>query len=476
MKRTGISRRSFLTGLSATAATVTILPQSVFGANDKVNLACIGCGGKGDSDINDAVSRGANIVALCDANEGPVNGQAKRFPNARKFSDFRKLFDAMEKDIDAVTVSTPDHTHFPASMAAIMLGKHAFCQKPLVHTVWEARRIAQAAREKKVATQMGIQGHANDGARQLCEWIWGGAIGQVTEVHYCTNRPGGWWPQPVTRPTDTPPVPANLDWDCWLNAAPARPYHPCYLPAKWRGWWDFGCGALGDIGCHVMDAAFWALDFRVPESIEAEVSGLNPEGGPKWSIVTYQFPARGPLPPVKLKWYDGVSWDNKNGWEKEKGPPRPKELPPEQKLPGETYCLIYGDKGTILQDFYCGGPRVIPEAKMKEVQELKIPKTLPRAPRTPAPHMEEYLQACKGGPPAGANFEYAASLSEMEVLGNLTVRLGKKIEWDAKNMKVTNLPEANKYLRCEPRKGWEQYYTGADVPPQPEPQVGPPAK
>ena len=460
MKKSMLSRRGFLTGVAATAATVTVLPKSVFGANDKVNLAAIGCGGKGDSDVQDAAHCGANIVALCDTNDGPLEGQAKRFPNAKKYKDFRKMFDEMEKDIDAVTVSTPDHTHFPASMAAILRGKHAFCQKPLVHNVWEARRIAEAAREKKVASQMGIQGHANDGARLLCEWIWGGAIGKVTEVHYCTDRPGGWWPQPATLPTDTPAVPASLDWDCWLNVAPLRPYHPCYLPSKWRGWWDFGCGALGDIGCHTMDAGFWALDLRNPVSIEAEVSGLHKEGGPKWSVITYQFPARGPLPPVKVIWHDGG-----------KQPPRPKELEPERKVPPETYAFFYGDKGVIMQDFYCGSPRVIPETKMREVQAMKIPKSLPRS---PGGHMKEYISACQGGPPACANFEYAASLSEMVVLGNLAVRFGKKIEWDAKNMKVTNLPEANKYLRREPRKGWEQYYKGADVPPAPEPQVGPP--
>jgi predicted dehydrogenase len=448
MSNHGLSRRAFLTSVAATAATVTILRRGVFGANERVNLAGIGCGGKGGSDLNDAANCGANIVALCDVDDRSSGGAAKKFPNAKRFKDMRKMFDEMEKEIDAVTVSTPDHMHFSGAMSALMRGKHAFVQKPMTHNVWEAKRLAVVAREKKLATQMGIQGHANEGPRLLNEWLRAGVIGNVTEVHYCTDRPGNWWPQGgLQRPQERPECPKELDWDLWLGVAPERPYHPCYLPIKWRGWWDFGCGALGDIGCHVMDAGFWALDLGEPVSIEAEVPEVGPESGPKWSIITYQFPARGERPPVKVVWHDGG-----------KQPPRPKDLEPDRKLPNESWAILYGEKGTIMHDFYCGTVRVIPEAKHKELGVSKIPKTLPRAPAGQAPHMAEYLRACNGGEAAGANFEYASALTTMVLLGNLATRTGKRIEWDAKAQKCTNLPECNKWLAREPRKGWAELY------------------
>ncbi|MCY3021196.1 MAG: Gfo/Idh/MocA family oxidoreductase [Planctomycetota bacterium] len=449
MKTTPLSRRGLLQGALA-AATVTILPSRVFGANDRVNLAGIGCGGKGGGDLDDASRCGANIVALCDVDDRAAAGSLKRWPNAKRYKDFRKMLDEMDKEIDAVTVSTPDHMHYPGAMCAMLHGKHAFVQKPMTHNVWEAKRLAQVAREKKLASLMGIQGHANEGPRLLSEWLQAGLIGNVTEVHYCTDRPGGWWPQGgVERPKDTPPAPKELDWDLWLGVAPERPYHPCYLPIKWRGWWDFGCGALGDIGCHVMDAAFWVLNLGEPLSIEAEVSELREETGPKWSIITYQFPARGDKPPVKVMWHDGG-----------KQPPRPKDLEPDRKLPNETWAVLYGEKGTILQDFYCSSVRIIPEAKHRELDPTKVPKTLPRPPKGHAPHMQEFIRACKGGEPGGANFEYAAALTTMVLLGNLAVRTGKKIEWDAKTQKATNVPEVNKYLSRVPRKGWEDLYKG----------------
>ena len=446
MKKDALSRRGFLKGVAAAAAAVTIVPREAFGANEKVNLAGIGCGGKGGGDLNDAAACGANIVALCDVDERSAANSFKRWPNAKRYKDLRKMLDEMAKEIDAVTVSTPDHMHFSGAMCAMLHGKHAFVQKPMTHNVWEAKRLAEVAREKKLATQMGIQGHANEGPRLLCEWMEAGLIGGVTEVHYCTDRPGKWWPQGgLKRPTDTPPVPKELDWDLWLGVAPERPYHPCYLPINWRGWWDFGCGALGDIGCHVMDAAFWALDLGEPTSIEAEVPEIGPESGPKWSIITYQFPARGAKPPVKVVWHDGG-----------KQAPRPKELEPQWKLPNETWAVLYGEKGTILHDFYCGMVRIIPEAKLREAGVNKVPKRLKRSPG----HMAEYIQACKGGDAPGANFQYAAALTTMVLLGNLSVRTGKKMEWDAKAQKVTNLPEANKWLSRPPRKGWEELYKG----------------
>ncbi len=434
MKKSAISRRRFLQGAAGAAATVMILPRHVLsGPNGKLGVACIGCGGKGDSDTR--AMGGENVVALCDVDERRGARNFKRFGKAKKYKDFRVMLDEMDKQIDAVTVSTPDHTHFVAAMTAIMRGKHVFCQKPLTHSVWEARVLTLAARKHKVATQMGIQGHAREGTRLLVEWIKAGAIGPVREVHYWTNRPI--WPQGIGRPSDTPAVPSSLDWDLWLSVAPERPYHPAYHPFKWRGWWDFGTGALGDIACHAIDAGHWALDLGRPASVEAETSPVNDETAPKWSIITYQFPARGELPPLKVVWYDGG-----------KKPPRPKELEGNRKM-GNGGQLFFGDKGVILGG---GNPRLIPEAKMKEFQ--RPPKTVPRSPG----HVEEWVRACKGGEPAGANFDFAGPLSEMVLMGNFAVRSGKRIEWDAENMRCTNIPAANRYVRREPRKGWDEAY------------------
>jgi len=445
MKKRTIGRRVFVKG-AAGAAVAMFIPSRAFGANNRLNVACIGCGGKGAGDVSDV--SGENIVALCDVDEKQAEGTFRRFPDVKKYRDFRKMFDEMGNQIDAVTVSTPDHMHYPASYMAIMLGKHVFCQKPLTHNIWEARRLTELAREKKVATQMGIQGHSNEGTRLLCEWVWAGAIGPVREVHYWTNRPI--WPQGINRPSDRPPVPPTLDWDVWLGPAPDRPYHPAYLPFRWRGWWDFGCGALGDIGCHAMDAAFWALKLAHPTSVEAQTSPVNDETAPSWSIVTYQFPARGELPPVKVIWHDGG-----------KRPPRPKDLEPDRDIPGDIGGqLLFGDAGTIMADVYCGSPRIIPEAKMREFLPKRPPKTLPRSPG----HMREWIEACKGGPAPGANFDFAGPLTEMVLLGNLAVRTGQRIMWDPVNMKVTNVPEANRYVRREPRKGWEEFYRVKEPP------------
>jgi len=452
MKRKNLSRRRFLQGAAGAAATVMILPRHVLsGPNGKLGVACIGCGGKGNVDARGV--GGESVVAVCDVDERRAGGTFRRYRNAKKYKDFRAMLDEMDKQIDAVTVSTPDHTHFPAAMSAIMRGKHVFCQKPLTHNVWEARALTLAARKHKVATQMGIQGHSNEGARLLVEWVRAGAIGPVREAHYWTNRPI--WPQGMNRPTGTPPVPSSLDWDLWLGVAPERPYHPAYLPFNWRGWWDFGCGALGDIGCHSMDAGFWALDLGMPTSVQAETSPVNEETAPKWSIVTYQFPARDNVgakdlpskvetPPVKVIWYDG-----------NKKPPRPKDLEPNRKLDrGIGGQLLMGDKGTIMADCLCASPRLIPEAKMREFMPNRPPKTLPRSPGI----YREWIAACKGGEPAGANFDFAGPLSEMVLMGNFAVRSGKRIEWDGPNMRATNVPEANRYGRREPRKGWEEPY------------------
>ena len=309
--------------------------------------------------------------------------------------------------------------------------------------------IAQAAKKYKVATQMGIQGHCNEGLRLLREWLEAGAIGDVTEVHYWTNRPI--WPQGIGRPRGTKPIPKSLDWDLWLGPAPYRPYHDAYMPFKWRGWWDYGCGALGDIACHAMDAAFWTLQLGSPTRIYSKCSPVNSETAPKWSVITYEFPRRGKMPPVKLVWYDGVNY-------KDRKPPRPKDLEENRKIAEDIGGqLFYGTKGTIMADTYCQSPRIIPEAKMREFLQNKPEKKYPRSPSVDGVDAvyAEWIRAIKGGDPAGANFtDYAGPLTELVLIGNLSIRTGKTIEWDTRTMKSTNVRAANKYVRREYRRGW----------------------
>jgi len=406
----------------------TIDPRS------KLRIACVGCGGKGSSDIGGVSSE--EIVALCDVDLGSARGTFNRFPKAERYKDYRRMLLEMDDEIDAVTVSTPDHMHFPIAMMAIQMGKHVFVQKPLTHTVWEARQLRVAARRHHVVTQMGIQGHAGEGIRLLKEWLDAGAIGPVHEVHYWTNRPI--WPQGIERPADTPPVPDTLDWNLWLGTAPERPYHPAYAPFRWRGWWDFGCGALGDIGCHAMDAGFWTLGLGSPISVQAISSEVNDETAPEWSIVTYEFPERDGKPAVRVVWHDGG-----------KTPPRPRELEESRELPGGGGGqLFFGENGVIMvNDIYCSSLRLIPETKMQEFLAKRPEKTLPRSPG----HYREWIDACKGGPAPGANFDYAGPLTEMVVLGNLAVRTGKRIEWDGDSLTCTNEPDANALVRHQYR-------------------------
>jgi predicted dehydrogenase len=447
VKEKKITRRSLM-GAAAGVAAFTIVPRHVLGGtgqpapSDKINIAGIGVGGRGAGDLQDLESQ--NIVALCDVDWRNAAETFRRYPNARKYKDFREMLDKEDKNIDAVMVATADHCHAPASMAAIKRGKHVYCEKPLTHTVLEAKMLADAARERKVATQMGNQGQAEEGVRLLCETIWAGAIGQVHEVHIWTDRPlnetNKWyWPQGVDRPVDMPAVPDTLDWDLWLGPAPKRPYNPAYLPFKWRGWWDFGTGALGDIGCHAIDPVFRAIKLGYPTSVEACCTLVNDETYPVASRVTYEFPARGDLAPVRLHWYDGGM-----------RPARPVELEDGRRL-GTNGALYVGDKGKILDG------RLIPEARQKEFG--RPPKTLERSPG----HHQEWINACKGGKPAGSNFpDHAGLLAQVVLMGNIALRpalkdrklFGTKLLWDAKEFKFTNIPEANKYLTKEYREGW----------------------
>jgi len=422
------------------------VPRHVLGGSgqtppsEKLNIAGIGVGGQGGGDLNAVSSQ--NIVALCDVDWGHAAGTFRRYPKAQKYRDFRKMLDKEEKNIDAVIVATPDHIHAVASMAAIKRGKHVYCEKPLTHSVYEARMLAEAAREHKVATQMGNQGQASEGTRLMCEYIWDGAIGPVREVHVWTDRPlrglnSVYWPQGVDRPQDTPKVPDGLDWDLWLGPAPKRPYHPAYVPFKWRGWWDFGTGALGDIGCHSLDPVFRALKLGAPTSVEASCTLVNKETYPVASVVRYQFGARGDMPPVKVIWYDGGM-----------RPARPDELEDGRRL-GTGGHLFVGDKGKML------GDRLIPESRRKEYG--KPPQMIPRSPG----HHIEWIEACKGGKPAGSNFDHAGPLAEAVLLGNVALRPEMKekmnrtkLLWDGPNLKITNVPEANEFLRRDYRDGW----------------------
>ncbi|MFW6162532.1 MAG: Gfo/Idh/MocA family protein [Planctomycetota bacterium] len=447
MKTRRVSRREFLGGAAASAFAFAVVPGCVLGGpgkqapSDTLNVAGIGCGGKGGSDVRGMSSE--NIVALCDVSEQRGGGSFRRFPKARKFKDYRVMLDEMDKAIDAVTVSTPDHSHAPAALRAMRRGKHCFTQKPLTHSPAEARAMAETARKMQVATVMGIQRHCSEHIRREVEMVRAGWLGPVREVHIWTNRPI-WHTQGLDRPKRTDPVPPGLDWDLWLGPAPYRPYvdkvtvdgkeRRCYHPFAWRGWWDFGTGALGDIGCHALDHPFWAFDLCAPTRIEAETSPVNDETYPAWSIVTYQFPARGDHPPLKLVWYDGG-----------KKPPRPPQLEADRKLRGNGQLWI-GDKATMFNG------RVIPETKLKELMADEPPETLPRSPGI----YKEFIRACKGGPPCGANFpDYAGPLTEIVLAGNLAVRTGQPIEWDGEHLRCTNLPAANRYIRREYRSGWE---------------------
>ena len=434
-----MSRRGFMSSAAAAAA-FTIVPRHVLGGagkkapSEKLNIAGIGVAGRGAGDIGEVSSE--NIVALCDVDFRHAAGTFKKYPKARQYRDFRRMLDKENKNIDAVVVATPDHTHAVASMMAIKMGKHVYCEKPLAHDIYEVRKLTEAAREAKVATQLGNQGQASEATRLVCEYIWDGAIGPVREVHSWCNRPIS--PRGLDRPKDTPAVPEGLSWDLWLGTAQERPYHPCYLPFSWRGWWDFGTGVLGDIGCHQFVSIFRALKLGYPTSVEASTSGVNSETAPLASIVRYEFPSRGDMPPVKLTWYDGGLM-----------PPRPAELEDGRRFGGADDNLYVGDKGKML------GHRLIPEAKLKEYKQP--PKTLPRSPG----HHKEWIRACKGGPPAGSNFEASGPMAEVVLLGNIAVRMGQqlyeqglKLYYDGPNMRITNMPEANNYIRREYRKGW----------------------
>jgi predicted dehydrogenase len=423
-----ITRRRFI---AQSAATFTLFTgsRSLFGQerspNDKLNIGFIGTSGRARGNIDEI--KGENIVAVCDINDKLIEKAAAEFPGAKTYNDFRKLLE--QKDLDAVVISTTDHTHAPATVAALRRGLHVYCEKPLTHSVYEARTVAEAARKSGKATQMGTQIHAGGNYRRVVELIQAGAIGKVTDVHVWVGK--GWGGG--ERPTETPPVPEGLHWDLWLGPAPERPYHPTYLPANWRRWWDFGGGTLADMGCHFMDLPFWALNLDSPTRVSTEGPQVHAETCPLWLIVKYEFPARGDRGPVKMTWYDGGE--------------QPRDLLQQYKIADKgSGVLFIGEKGALFADY--SNRKLLPEEAFKDF--LAPAKTIPDS----VGHHREWLNACRTGSPTTCNFSYGAALTETALLGNVAYRAGAPIDWDSTSGKVANITTANQFVRREYRTGW----------------------
>lgn len=453
MRSNDISRRAFIATAAGAAMATTatrvnaasVIPRKL-SPNEKLNIAAIGIGGMGHANINACATE--NIVALCDVDDAKAAPVYDEHPKAARYRDFRKMLEAEANNIDAVIIATPDHTHAVAAMMAMKLGKHVYCQKPLAHSVHEVRELAKAARECNVQTQMGNQGHSSNTIRRACEWIQDGAIGPVREVHAWSDRPVGgdpWSDFPIMkRPEDTPPVPDGLDWDLWIGPAQFRPYHPIYHPMSWRGFWEFGTGPLGDMGCHILDPAFWALKLGAPVAVEATTThydkAVADETYPRASIVRYQFPERAGMPPLSLTWYDGRLL-----------PPFPRDFDPRQRFDGNG-ALFVGDKGSILHGSHgAGGLRLLPKELARDYKQPA--ETIARV--KDEDHEQDWVRACKDGKPASSTFEYGAALTEMVLLGVLAMRVkDHRLLWDSEAMRFTNDDAANKLLNPAYREGW----------------------
>ncbi len=446
MAKSGTSRRHFFFG----TVLAGMVPAGGFGSvaslkqlgykspNEKLNYAAIGAGGKGYVDITGCQSE--NLVAMADPDDKRAEKTYQEFPKVPKYKDFRKMLDKEDKNIDAVLVSCPDFMHGTAAMWAMSRGKHVYCQKPLTHTIWEAHELMLAARKYNVATQMGNQGYSNEGARECCEIIWNGDIGNVTEVHAWTNRPLSYWKQgPDVVPVEAP-VPPTLDWDIWLGIAEERPYSPAYVPHNWRGFPSFGCGAIGDMACHILGTANMALRLTAATSVEC-VKQIGPSKYtyPQQSVLRYDFPARENMPPVKVFWYDSMT-------------ERP-QIPgvSSSELLGDSDCngsLFIGDKGMVTTGTYGERTRLVPASKM---QDYKLPE--PFLTRSPG-HYRDWIRACKGGERACSNFDIAGPFVQWMLLGVIATNLNTRLEWDAETMRITNNKEANEQLKPKFRQGW----------------------
>ncbi len=437
------TRRSFLKASALAAGALGMPRASAAAAGDRIGIAVVGAGGMGTYAVQQAATE--RFVAICDVDDQRACPAYQKHPGVPRFKDFRVMLDKLHKEIDAVAISTPDHTHFPIAMAAMELGKHVFVQKPLAHDIWQVRTLRKAARHYKVITQMGNQGHTFEGMRRIKEWVGAGVVGEVREVVTWTDRPNDpWFIPPRSFPPATMCPPSDLDWDLWQGPVPAREYSRAFVPVTWRGWWDYGCGSLGDIGCHTFDAPFWALDLGSPTRVQAfsvppPGPGFVPMGG---SVVTYQFPARGEKPPVTLTWYE-------KGFEV----PKPRRWDAGQPLPAEGGMYMEGTKETL---FHAGmrpeSPMLTPSARFMEMKgELRKIDKLPPVGDGP---IEEWIRAIKGGPAPGSSFEYAAPLTEMVLLGALAQRTGRTIDWDAEGMRVVGQPELDPLIRQPAREGW----------------------
>ena len=457
MQKTKLNRRELLAsaGVAAAAATFTIVPRHVIAQSgqpapsDKINVACIGAGGQGGGDLNAcAGDKGVNVVAMADVDTQRAEGSIKRFSQAKFYRDFRKMFDEMEKNIDAVIVGTPDHTHAVAVMAALKRKKHVYCEKPLCHSVYEARELVKAAKEANVVTQLGNQGHSGDSIRLLCEWIWDGAIGKVQRIDLgCAAVNSAMDSLKDIKEAQKPPD--SLDWDLWLGPAKERPYHKSYCPSTWRGWVPFGSGTIGDWGCHVVDPVFWALDLGAPKTIQAEVKDWDyktqGDAYPKGDKVTFTFPAKGGRGEITMVWHSGtvkipraeVLEAGRKGLETHWGV--------------DTGAYVYGDKGVIIYGSHgADGVRLIPETKMKE---YKRPE--PKLPRVRGGHHADWLQAIRQGKKAGSDFSYGGPLTEIALIGVIAIKLhGTNLEWDGEKCQFTNSADANALLKETYRTGW----------------------
>jgi predicted dehydrogenase len=433
-----VTRRAFLRNVVVAGSGLIVLsdPRSVRGvpANEKLNIAGIGVGGRGAEDIQGVASD--NLVALCDVDEQHAAKTFEKFPAARRYKDFRRMLDEIHDQIDAVVIGTPDHTHAPAGVMAMQLGKHCYCEKPLTHSVYEARVMARTARAKKLVTQMGTQIHAGDNYRRVVELVQIGAVGPISEVHVWTAANFDGPPVPTDRsqpdaPTDRPPVPEGLDWDLWLGPAAYRPYSPAYAPFQWRYWWNFANGQLGDFFCHYCDLAFWALKLRHPTTVEAQ-GPVHPESAAKWTIARQEYPARGELPPVTLHWYNGGGYP---AFVKERNIPT-----------WGSAVLFLGAKGMLIADY--NQHKLLPEEQFKDFQppDPFIPDSIG--------HHQEWIQACKTGGPTTCNFDYSGALTEAALLCNVALRTGQKLQWDARGLKAVGCPQAEQFLRREYRPGW----------------------
>ena len=441
------SRRQFLAQSAGAVGAFSIVPRYCVAQSgqtppsEKINLAAIGVGGQGAGDLNELTrDEGVRVTALCDADERQAEKTFQKFSGAKRFRDFRVMFDEISDQFDAVLVATPDHTHAVAAMAALKRRKHVYCEKPLAHSVWEVRELVKAAQEAKVVTQLGNQGHSSESIRVFCEWIWDGAIGEVHTIHAGCNANHCKINQ-LRRRSDRHETPKGLDWDLWLGPAAQRPYNPMYLPGAWRGWMPFGTGTIGDWTCHVIDPSFWALDLGSPESVKVEAKDYDPDKHadtfPAGSVITYKFGAKGKRPPVTLVWHDG-----------QEKIPRPEGLSPERKL--ETGAVILGDKGSIVHDSHgAGGVRIFPEEKMKAYK--RPPAVLPRT----RGHAADFLRAIRRREKAGSDFSYGGPLTEIAMLGVIGTRLlGQELKWDGKAGRFTNSEAGNKLLKPEFREGW----------------------